>query len=702
MVRPRSAYYKQWREKNRSHVQAYKRENRPDSDILTVDGEGLTRDGHHTYNYLAVCHRGEVVSSAENLGSLSTRECLDALCEAKLAYPHSTMVGFSLGYDYTMMLRDVPSPKLFRLYHPELRRNAKGHMVPVRWGGFLLNLLRNRLTVTKLLEGHRKGCKYDDCEGCVKGPTATIWDLFGFYQSSFIDSCLKWQVVDEPEYKYLKSMKDARPTFQEEDWKGIKAYCHVECDRLGELFERLRQAHKDADLPLRSYFGAGSTATVLLKRMGVKECMPKTLPIEVEAAAQAAFFGGRFEHSRVGPYTGDIYSYDIASAYPYQAYRLPCLACGKWKHVTRNVHKAIEASRFALIRYTLRDSKRRDNDTSSQHWGPFPFRTNGVAGVGPNDSILDDGSIIYPTASGGGWTYRDEYLIAAEHWQVTAKEAWIYETQCSHHPFKGLADAYIERLRLGKEGAGIVLKLGINSCYGKVAQTVGNPLYRCLLWAGAITSGCRAQLLSLLVQDPSAVLGIATDGLLATRPLDMLKPEDTGTHERAKAFGKVGLGAWEEKVIPDGGLMLIRPGIAFAFKGKLDTKGRGIGKSTLERHKEMILESWKEYGPKPVALDHVIFRGAKSSISVSESKGFNRSPEYGQWVKRKTVISYDPEPKRPYHTESDGRLSTWALSQKHVSAPYDRSIESGEARAATLKKLIASEQPDTFDTDNLL
>src|SRR5690348_17906092 len=54
---------------------------------------------------------------------------------------------------------------------------------------------------------------------------------------------------------------------------------------------------------------------------------------------------------------------------------------------------------------------------------------------------------------------------------------------------------YTTLFRSGKDGAGIVLKLGTNSTYGKTAQSVGSAPFRSWIWAGNITSGTRAQLL---------------------------------------------------------------------------------------------------------------------------------------------------------------------------------------------------------------
>ena len=63
------------------------------------------------------------------------------------------------------------------------------------------------------------------------------------------------------------------------------------------LGQQLITAHADVGLPLRSYFGPGSTANVMLGELGAKRVK---VPQGMRRAVDCAFFGGRFEHSTVG------------------------------------------------------------------------------------------------------------------------------------------------------------------------------------------------------------------------------------------------------------------------------------------------------------------------------------------------------------------------------------------------------------------
>jgi hypothetical protein len=84
-----------------------------------------------------------------------------------------------------------------------------------------------------------------------------------------------------------------------------------------------------------------------------------------------------------------------------------------------------------------------------------------------------------------------------------------------------------------------VLKLILNSVYGKLAQFVGssNKVPNCAnpYYAAAITAYCRRRLLEAALIDPSAIVFFATDGIMATRPLHHLKEPAEGVVNRPKA-----------------------------------------------------------------------------------------------------------------------------------------------------------------------
>jgi hypothetical protein len=295
----------------------------------------------------------------------------------------------------------------------------------------------------------------------------------------------------------------------------------------------------------------------------------------------------------------------------------------------------------------------------------------------------------------GGWTWKQEYLegrkIAtnAQH-----KEAWIYHTDCDCQPFKDIPGYYRERIKLGKEAKGIVIKLGLNSIYGKLAQSTGiAPPYQSWIWAGNITSGTRAQLLDALSRcvDGWSCLMLATDGIYSRERLSFGPPRRTGTDDL-----KTPLGGWEEK-IHEKGIFAVRPGIYFPNESTeedlKEVRARGLGKKVLYDKWLEIVATWLE-GKEKVTLGNVTrFVGAKTGMSYGPQSGVKRSENYGEWIPYPITVRFRPTPKRQA-VMPDGRLQPWEHFNWQ-SIPYKRALKdvSPEAMAYAMAREIADEQP---------
>ncbi|MGH9966561.1 MAG: DNA polymerase [Pyrinomonadaceae bacterium] len=479
-------------------------------------------------------------------------------------------------------------------------------------------------------------------------------------------------------------MKAKRAEFDKETFDDVLAYCLEECRYMAELARKLIDAHFAAGLKLKSFYGAGSSASAMLDIMKIRDKV-KDPPEEMLDGVYRAFFGGRFEHSVIGPIEGPIYSYDISSAYPYQLYFLPCLIHGTWHHTTNR--NDIDHARAAVIRYSLGKPRLRS-------WAPFPFRTS-------------DGAIAFPTRSGGGWVWKEEYLEGEALCPTTLfHEAWILETTCDCRPFEKIPHYYRERLRIGKEGPGIALKLGMNSCYGKLAQSVGNAPFNSWVWAGMITSGTRAQILNTMRAHRvlSNLYMVATDGIQTKEHLSLGLPQDTGTFDTPKP-----LGGWEEKII-EKGVFYARPGIYFPLNPTeqeiKEIKARGLGKGVLLEAWPKVVESWNNHRDSEQAsiADVSRFCGAKSCVSRRGKLGsyvYRRAdaldgklPSYGQWVTREIALSFHPMPKRE-SINDDNTLKLRKLGNV-LSAPYSKAVsrKSKEGQVMGRAKLELSEQPD--------
>ena len=637
---------------------------KPAKRVIGIDGEGQGRSPH-LYTFLAAGDEHGESWSTEDEKGLSTYQCLDFI----LTLPkNSLVVGYAFQYDLTKILKDLPDDLLYDLFHEKRRAfkmQGREQFKPIHWRGFKLNMLNRKFTVS------RQGMHSNTWQ------SVTIWDIFRFFQGKFTAALSDWKVCDQSVIDGMVKMKDQRGEFDKLPWAEVKGYCKGECLQLARLCRSLIDAHKAAGLELTSYYGAGSTASVFLKRIGIAD-KRGTAPAAMRIPVACAFFGGRFENSVIGRIKGPVYNADISSAYPYQIYHLPCLEHGKWSYAKNPTTSEIRKATLALIHWRSMPAQ------PGRAWGAFPVRDN------------KSNTIAFPLSGLGGWTWKEEWLEGNRLHGYQANEAWLYHTLCDCRPFKEIAEIYRERVRVGKEGKGIVLKLAANSVYGKTAQSQGTrPPFQSWIWAGNITSGTRAQLLQSLdgTKRDWDVLMFATDGVFSTRPINFPKPKDTGTSDLEKP-----LGGWEVKTI-ESGVFCSRPGIYFPLdlaENPSDSevkaiRARGLGK-------KVLFEKWPEIvrafdaGEKTVTLGNITrFVGAKTGMSRGEKSGVKRSPNYGEWIPYPITSSFDPRPKRAAILP-DGKLRPFRYLARE-SWPYMRALIQTD-EPDEVERLIADEQPD--------
>lgn len=574
--------------------------------VVGIDGEGIGRRPHR-YTLLAWSDAaGKRAGHVEDANGLTSLACLQFVTSLPLA---ARVYGFYLGYDWTMMLADLPNRDIYRLLRPELRatQGEGGNFSEVAWKHFRLHYLAGMMRVRNTRTRR----------------AVTVWDVGKFYQDSFckltcakkhvhVKSCFsgalpKWNVGTIDLWARIGTMKNKRSTFAAKERKQIREYCLDECAALARLVEELNDAHAKVGLPLRKWYGPGSSAKVALGQLGIKSKRGDPPP-EVAAAASAAFFGGRFENRDIGTFDGPVYGYDLVSAYPAATRALPCLEHGRWRRTTRE--RDLDSHAQGLVRFLLGPT------TRPMWWGALPIR-------------LAQGSIVFPRSGASGWTYDAEFRAARAAWpNVEFCEAWILTSSCKCTPFARVEEWFAERLRIGKTGRGIVLKFVLNSMYGCLAQTIGfAPPFACRVWAGMITSAVRAELLRAIGQNPKAVLCTATDGIYSTASLDL----DVGT----------GLGQWEAKTVDR--ITLVRPGIYWTDES---VRARGIGRGALPPEQRKAILAALDAGEQSVTLPPVTrFGGAKAGVyRVGEQ--YWRSDRYGQWYEQPCRISFDPAPKR--------------------------------------------------------
>lgn len=575
----------------------YRAENRR---IISVDGEGQTVSGRHAYTLLAAADDRGARQSIEHDGTLRagtgcvpyrpddlaanhglpTRRALEFLLN--LPKRRSDLViSFAFTYDVTKILQDLPLWNLVELATTN----------ETTWKGYRLSYLpRKHFEIRK---DNRK---------------VTVWDVFSYWQMSFVKALLSSKELFTEEQRetidFIQYMKEHRDEFDTMSDAEILEYCYTECEFLSIMFRDFLRHIEALDLPVTRFSGPGGISEAFFKAEQITKYMPNAsatyaAPGLPAAIPQRAYYGGRFEISVMGN-IGNVIEYDIHSAYPAVAVTLPCLRCGRFERVS-------DFEPGALGFYYV-------ESRTSGPWAPFPFRSNRETAKYLNGAL--PGSIAF-VHGGRRWVTSYEVEVARKHFgreAIPVIKGYVYRTPCAHKPFKRLSELYLIR-KIGdpscsacleapkhfcsdhpapSEGLSKIIKLLINSVYGKTAQAIGGkfdkwgdyrpPTFQCHIWAAWMTGGTRAKVLDAALSAPEDVVSIATDGILSRTEL----PETEDFH-----VTDYELGTWERSDKSD--CWLGMPGI-YAF-GRNDGNDKAFKRRGLDRKyfpASHLREAWDE------------------------------------------------------------------------------------------------------------
>lgn len=546
---------------------------------------------------------------------LTGEEIIDWLLDLPTEFGPAIFVWFGSSYDATQIFCDLPYAKAWELQRGEpydkpgvgdnssdyVRRSGRY----VLHGRFAYSYIKQKCL--KIGELYDRDRPRDPRSGSLRfRRQITIYDVFGFFQSSFLKAAGSIPgAMTAKERATIEEGKKDRSAFTFEKIPQMQRYTVAELLVLARMMERLRESLNVYDLKLSRWQGAGSIAASLFKKHGSKEhfreLQSHDLPVEQEWAHRA-FFGGRIECLKQGRTDGKLYAYDIRSAYPFHMSLLPSLRGGKFVRVAQCDRRLLErASPLSMFRMRL-DVECDDGKTpgslnrvfgsAGPHFYPLPYRDEG-------------GRITYPPRVHG--IYMQAEAAAAFAWldkieadyekrglsfpgKIEICEALLFEPASDEKPFAWLREMYAERRAIVAEAAKTgqynlvekVIKLGINSVYGKTAQSVGSvgspPSTACPWVAAAITAGTRAQLLrAALTGNANSIVAFQTDGIVATKRLSL----ETGSE----------LGRWEEKNMGGRGAqpsIFVQPGV---YSYEETAKHRGIKMDLLGADK---FETWLE------------------------------------------------------------------------------------------------------------
>lgn len=479
--------------------------------FVAWDGEGITYEQGMPQSYVLF---GDSLGNRVTSESLSTADCLDTILQSERQCPEAIHVGFAFKYDAEMILRDLPLRSWWAL-----RRHSS-----VRWAGYQITYHPGRV--------FRVSTR--DKQGNVTA--ATIYDVWGFFQGSFVKALRGWLDDSElAEIDRIEAGKAARGAFTYDQLDNfIAPYWQAELRLLVVLCERLRERLVSAGFCPSQWHGAGALATTLYKSTGTRLHIARTerdmhikdkdlatvLPKEVNEAARHAYAGGRFELFQIGHTDRTVYQYDINSAYPNGIARLPSLKGAEWEHV---MGPAFDSSLFALWKVQYYNWSHEEMLKA----GPLPHRDW-------------QGKVSFPMNT-NGWYWTPEAALIANSDNAIISEAWI----CKHngqYPFTWVRELYEERKRRKAAGdpSEKAYKLGLNSLYGKMAQRLGwqegnaLPRFHQLEWAGWVTSFTRMMLYAAMLQAGSDLIAVETDAVFSLRPLDLHCGPNLGQWEVTK------------------------------------------------------------------------------------------------------------------------------------------------------------------------
>ena len=562
-------------------------------EFVAIDGEGFSEGEEFSYkidksnttytgksHYYAYISASDGSSCYSHRGRLDTFQILDFLCNIVVNNPNSILVCFGGSYDVCHSVAFGLDKSQIKTLLAGGKNNGRKMEKYLELSGdeYFYRLEyrpRKSFTIRRWPIGEPR---YIEANGQYKlSPHvhAVLWDVWGFYQDSFIGVMKKW-IPNDIDFKFIERMKGSRNIFNRSEIEEIKEYNQAELRCLVKVMNLLRIAIGDLGLKITRWDGAGSIAASMMQKHRVKKSMTE-LPNEVFEAARYAYSGGHIEVCQLGYHNSTIYHYDINSAYPDQFRRLPDLVGGCWSH-----HTTGDPHDYALVKIQF-------EFPAGQPFYPLFFRH-------------ENGTITYPSR-GTGWYHCSEYEVAKEY---AAKigykifdvlEYWQFTNDNDFRPFLWVEEyykkrkQYIETARRDNviNGAEKIIKLGLSSLYGKTCQQVGaridkdgelkKPSYFQLDWGGYVTAGCRAKLMRAALLDPSAIIAFATDALFSTRELPLECPDD-----------KI-LGAWE-RTIHDG-ITMVMPGVYWLHDGQnIKNYSRGFDKQNMAQV-DFIHQAWR-------------------------------------------------------------------------------------------------------------
>lgn len=362
--------------------------------------------------------------------TLTTGQIISEL--AKQKWTQYMGMWFNIGFDAEVFISGLGTERA-----QELRIENETTIQEGDFEGITIKYIKGKLLEFK--DGNRHVVTHYDIGNIVRGS---------------LDKCAK-EWLGEEKVETVDASKFSDREYRREHKDEIEYYAHIDAQLTRRLAEAVTEKAESLDIPMGRPVSTGYMAAEF-----ARERLDETVgtgPAWVQSMAWESYAGGRFEVYERGD-VGEVAGPDINSAYPAILAKLPDPGSLVWENHSNPSLSDVRNADYGFV--TVECTTVRDRRIM-----PFAEKI--------------DGKVCYPAMEQHETTVLLPIFMHAiengyvEHFEL--KHAALgYEVEETVYPFDFLNELYDERKELeanGRKFAGLMLKIAMNSLYGKTAQT---------------------------------------------------------------------------------------------------------------------------------------------------------------------------------------------------------------------------------------
>jgi hypothetical protein len=263
-----------------------------------------------------------------------------------------------------------------------------------------------------------------------------------------------------------------------------------------KLYDKLHLKHS---IYPQYLFSIGARATLLLKALNVKDWFVNVKPLQ--KILQQAFVGSRIETAFKGSYNGDIYYYDLNSAYLFAISQI-----GAFDKIYKTSKYLPGFFGIYKVKFSL--------FTRFHKFNPFPIKYK-------DKIVFPSIGVAYVT------NYELEEYVKMYGWKgIKVVEGYI--TKFKDYKFKDVVDKiFTMRKEVKKLGIEQFFKTLGNTIYGKFASP--NTSFQNLFVASLITGKVRSMLIPYICDNRNNIIQVFVDSIMSFNPLNVKTDDKIGS-----------------------------------------------------------------------------------------------------------------------------------------------------------------------------